>query len=94
MVGPEYPYVSFGSDGTFIDHGTGPDKGVLFEIDQFKQPTGPGDGRYRINKNTIELNYSDGRVVRTSFGIAAREEGTGSPRWIAINRKIFTLESP
>ncbi len=78
--------VTFYPDGRFDDRGV---RGVVGQIDlsnerDAKVPTHAGSGRYRIARNSIVFEYTDGRREQLSFYIPD-DDGSSTPPLIVIN---------
>ena len=87
---PSEPALEFTKDGTFRDGGVFRYFGTLVRPDgsHYQDDGVPGYGTYRIEQNTLELRYSDGRVKRHPF-IAFPESLAKKP---AIDRFILRRE--
>ncbi len=59
------------------------------------QPAQPGKGNWRIEKNTLELTYTDGRKRRFGFNLHVKEDGTRDmdgqhEQYLVLNSKYMT----
>jgi len=74
--------LQFAPDGTFFDRGA-------IDTVALMNPRNPraGQGSYRIQNNTLYLDYSDGRRFRTSFAAPAAQEGGPTFDWIAVRQQ-------
>jgi hypothetical protein len=82
-VGNEYRkgWISFRQDGRFEERGLLPDidwREIGSSRELTERERNGGSGSYAIERNTLELRYSDGRVVRTS--VYALPESAKQPR--------------
>ena len=77
--------VTFYPDGRFDDRGIRGYVGVLdLMYGRYKVPTQAGSGRYRIARNSIVFEYSDGRREQLSFYVPDGDNGS-APASLVIN---------
>ncbi len=88
---PEYSGADPSHDVTFYPDGRFDDRGVRVVVGQLdlmygrpKVPTHAGSGRYRIARNSIVFEYTDGRREQLSFYIPD-DDGSSTPPLIVIH---------
>lgn len=75
--------IRFSSDGRFAE------QGLLNMINWEPRDKVAGSGTYRISNNTLELRYSDGRVLQINFYVFPEELKKPQPSVIYINSFDF-----
>jgi hypothetical protein len=75
--------ITFTSDGRFEEHG------LRNMINWEPRDSDQGSGTYRISNNTLELRYTNGRVLQINFYVFADELKKPKPAVIYINSFDF-----
>jgi hypothetical protein len=90
----EAPGIAFSNDGRFRDEGFTRNFGTIGRPDRstYEDDGRGGTGNYRIEQNTLELRYSDGRVKRFAFTIPADRITDRPIRSFRINYEVFSLD--
>lgn len=82
------PRITLGRDGTFSDTGILRVVGIVdLAYGRPVVPTDPGAGRYACSRNTLRLDYTDGRTARLSFYVSG--EGA-SPEAIVLHGRSLS----
>ncbi len=76
--------IQFAPDGRFRENG------ILSSVSYSLPNKAPGAGTYRIRQHTLELHYTDGRVIPVSFYTFADDAGP-RPKLIHLNSVDFVL---
>ena len=76
---------------TFTQDGLFTDNGLIQSITANNQNNYPGSGNYSISKNSLFLNYSDGRTVQLCMYVIPEDFQQGSkPLKILVNNYVLT----
>lgn len=88
--GRELVSVTFGRDGSFAESNLIEPTNLILPAAEQERRTAlaarSGSGSYSIRRNTLELRYSDGRVLRFLFFLPLDVREGPQPERIAINR--------
>lgn len=83
--------ITFNEDGTFDDEGFNSLLDVRWWYGDaywlLEQEAEPGTGKWRVEKNTLELAYNDGRRLRYGFHVHVNEKEAKS--YVVINSKFL-----
>jgi hypothetical protein len=90
----EAPGITFSKDGRFRDEGFTRNFGTIGRPDgtTYQDDGIGGTGTYLIEQNTLELNYSDGRVKRFAFTALPSILAQKPVQSFRINYEIFKLD--
>jgi hypothetical protein len=84
--------ITFAKDGTFDDEGFNSMMDLRWWCGGhywlLEQEAEPGKGKWRVEKNTLELIYEDGRKRRYGFHIH-EEEGKDKTKYLVLNSKFM-----
>lgn len=87
-------YSYFKSEIVFLDntHFTSEDQNVVGAYGSTGWNNSKYSGSYKIDQNTIEFKYNDGKTVRLSFAIGAKGDNVLSTDMIFIGGKAYVIE--
>lgn len=90
----EDPAITFSENGTFRDEGIFRNFGTMGRPDgsTYQADGRGGNGEYFIGQNTIELRYSDGRVIRAAFTALPSDLAKRPVTGFRINYETFKLD--
>ncbi|MEM1136443.1 MAG: hypothetical protein AAGI07_11440, partial [Bacteroidota bacterium] len=87
-------YALFRSEITFLDdsHFTQSENYGISSYSSNAWKNSKDAGTYKIDKNTIELQYNDGRKIRFSFAIGAQGDNVIDTDMVFIGGKTYVIE--